>query len=116
MNDNIEGLIVIKKGVPQAFFLYTVDESKCILLNTMFSLATGSSEEIMIYGMNALKKLSDYFALKYGIKHHNSLITVQENENNQNMLQHFLRAARYSKVTVNIERLPEKETLTLKVV
>ncbi|HEX2548299.1 MAG TPA: hypothetical protein VHM20_00610, partial [Gammaproteobacteria bacterium] len=67
MNDDTQGIVITKNGIPQAFFLYTM-QNKILFVDTLFTLSVGEGQEAMIYGMNILKKISNKYANQAGLK------------------------------------------------
>lgn len=59
----------------------------------------------MIYGMNIIKNMSDKLATQMGTKGETAPITIVVDDNNEDLIEYFLRAARLAKVMVNIQRL-----------
>ncbi|KTD73754.1 hypothetical protein Ltuc_1601 [Legionella tucsonensis] len=74
-------------------------------------------QEMMIYAMNILQQSSDRLSIQAGLQEGATPITIVINENNNDMLRYFLRAARLAKIEVNVERLvpePSSHSLTAK--
>ncbi|WP_058520755.1 hypothetical protein [Legionella tucsonensis] len=72
---------------------------------------------MMIYAMNILQQSSDRLSIQAGLQEGATPITIVINENNNDMLRYFLRAARLAKIEVNVERLvpePSSHSLTAK--
>jgi hypothetical protein len=108
MDERNQGIVITHQGIPHAFCLFQI-ENKKIKLDTIFTLTAGKGQEIMIYAMNILNQLSEKFAIQAGLKEGSIPITIVLDENNNNMLRYFLRAARLAKIEVNIERfVPRK--------
>lgn len=103
MNSDTQGMVMSYHGVPHAFCLYRI-ENKKVKLDTIFTLQDGKGQEIMIYGMKILKKLADKLAIQAGLKEDSTPISIVINDNNEEMLGYFLRAARLAKVEIIIEK------------
>lgn len=103
MNEEIQGMVLTYQGMPHAFCLYRMFENK-IRLETLFTLTSGNSQEIMLLQMNILKKIAEKNSIRAGQEEGDIAITIVVNENNENMLPWFLRAARLSKLEATIER------------
>ncbi|STX50908.1 Uncharacterised protein [Legionella busanensis] len=104
MNEEMSGIIITYHGIPHAFCLYKI-ENKTVKLDTLFTLMSGKGQELMIYEMKILKKFADRLSIQAGLEEGAIPVTINVNENNNDMLRYFLRAARLAKIEVNIERL-----------
>jgi hypothetical protein len=103
MNEENQGIVISHQGEPHAFCLYTI-ENKTVKLETLFTLSSGKGQELFIYGLKILKKISDRLSIQAGLAEGAIPISIIVNENNADMLQYFLRSARLSKLEVNIEK------------
>lgn len=103
MNEDISGIVITHQGMPHVFCLYKI-ENKIVKLDTLFTLTPGKGQEMMIYAMKILKQLSDKLSIHAGLEEGSTPIAIVVNDNNDNMLCYFLRAARLAKIEVNIER------------
>ncbi len=103
MHAETQGFVACHKGIPHSFCLYKV-ENKTVKLNTLFTLENGNAQEMMIFLLKNLKKVSEKLAIQAGLDEGAIPITIEVNENNEKMLPYFLRAARLAKINVNIER------------
>lgn len=100
MNEENHGILVTREGSPQAFCLYKI-ENNTIMLHTLFTISN-NRQELMIYQMNILKELADKHSIRAGLEEGATPITLVINENNKDMQKYFLRAARLTKIEVNL--------------